>query len=256
MNDFRDEEFKVCTWDVDQEDRLTLAAAFNFCQETAGYHAREIGVGVEKLRESGLAWVLSRMSLALDERPVWGSRIVVRTWPQGWDRLFALRGYQVLTPEGRVVGRGMSAWIVLNMTTLRPQRPGVIDVPIPDVSGLEGLAGGARGIDPRVLTGARTMRRAVYSDIDHNGHMNNARYVQWIQDVLPMDALLAAEALRLDINYLAETRLGDTALMSFVETGDVRTPSFHVEGAHEGTGKPCFRALLSVRTGSEGPPRS
>jgi medium-chain acyl-[acyl-carrier-protein] hydrolase len=249
MNDFRDEEFKVCTWDVDRADRLTLAAAFNLCQETAGYHAQEIGVGVEKLRESGLAWVLSRMSLALDERPVWGSRIVIRTWPQGWDRLFALRGYQVLTPEGRVVGRGMSAWVVLNMATLRPQRPGVIDVPIPETSGLEGLADGARGIAPRDPGGARTLRRAAYSDMDHNGHMNNARYVQWIQDILPMDALLAADALRLDINYLAEIRPNDAALMSFEETGDVRAQAFHVEGVHEGTGKPCFRALLSTARG-------
>jgi medium-chain acyl-[acyl-carrier-protein] hydrolase len=246
MKDFRDEDFRVCTWDVDQADRLTMAAAFNFCQEVAGNHAREIGTGTEKLRESGMAWVLSRMSLTLDERPGRGARVTVRTWPQGWDRLFAMRGYQVLAPEGRVIGRGMSAWVVLNMATLRPQRPSVIGVTIPQNTALEGLADGARGIEPRADTGAQTGRRVGYSDIDYNGHANNARYVQWIQDVLPMDALLSAEALRMDINYLAEARPGDTALISYAEAGDGAAPAFHVEGVHEGTGRPCFRAVLTI----------
>ena len=58
----REEPFTVCTWDVDQADRLTMAAAFDFCQEVAGNHARALGVGAEILRDKGFAWVLSRMS--------------------------------------------------------------------------------------------------------------------------------------------------------------------------------------------------
>jgi acyl-ACP thioesterase len=40
--------------------------------------------------------------------------------------------------------------------------------------------------------------------------MNNARYVQWIQDMLEPGVLGRAQAMRLDINYLREVKLGET----------------------------------------------
>ena len=33
----------------------------------------------------------------------------------------------------------------------------------------------------------RVSRQVVYSDLDRNGHMNNARYLDWTQDLLPSD---------------------------------------------------------------------
>jgi medium-chain acyl-[acyl-carrier-protein] hydrolase len=242
----KDQEFRIFTADADRADKLTLAAAFNYCQEAAADHARELGCGAEQLRESGMAWVLSRMSLALDERPGWMGRVVVRTWPRGWDRLFAIRGFQLLTPEGRVIGSGRSAWLLLRMDSLRPQRPSALGAPVPENLELPILEDGARAIERRTDTGAPMAFRAGYTDIDYNGHVNNARYIRWIQDALPMDALLRADALRLDINYLAETRQGDVALVSYAGAGDGKAPAFHVEGVLEASGTPSFRALLTV----------
>jgi len=54
------------------------------------------------------------------------------------------------------------------------------------------------------------LRRACYSDIDYNGHVNNTRYIQWIQDVLEPEILEKAKQIRLDINYLSEVRYGET----------------------------------------------
>ncbi|MGA2976221.1 MAG: acyl-ACP thioesterase domain-containing protein [Spirochaetia bacterium] len=242
----REEHFRICTWDVDQADRLTMSAAFNYCQEAAGNHARELGNGTEKLRALGLAWVLSRMSLVLDERPGWGVQIAARTWPRGRDRLFAIRDYQLLAKEGRVIGRGRSAWLVLDLTSFKPRRLESLSFTIPENHEMDGLVDGVKSIESRKDMGPSIARLAAYSDMDYNGHVNNARYVQWIQDVLPVEALLKAESLRLDINYLAEVKPGEKACIAFVQTENGRNPSFHVEGTHESTGKPCLRAVLSV----------
>jgi hypothetical protein len=40
--------------------------------------------------------------------------------------------------------------------------------------------------------------------------MNNARYVQWIQDIIEPGALARAKTMRLDINYLSEVKAGET----------------------------------------------
>jgi len=242
----REETFTICTWDVDQSDKLTMSSAFNFCQEVAGNHARALGVGAEVLREKGFAWVLSRMSLSLEERPGWGARIVVRTWPRGKDRLFAIRDYQLMTPDGRLFGSGRSAWILLNTTSLRPQRVESLGVEIPDNPGLDALPDGAKGVEARTGLQARGDRRAGYSDIDYNGHVNNARYVQWIQDILPIQALLAAPSLRLDINYLAEVRPDERAFLSMAEITNDVPAGFYAEGTLADGTTPCFRARLSL----------
>jgi hypothetical protein len=53
-------------------------------------------------------------------------------------------------------------------------------------------------------------RRAVYSDVDYNGHVNNTRYIQWIQDIMDPAILEQCERARLDINYLGEVKSGET----------------------------------------------
>lgn len=242
MPHVREEPFTICTWDVDQADKLTMAAAFNFCQEVAGNHARALGVGAEILREKGFAWVLSRMSLVIEERPGWGTRIVARTWPRGKDRLFALRDYELTTAEGRVIARGRSAWVVFNTASQRLHRIESLGVDIPDNPGMDALLDGAKSIDPREDLVVCAERRAGYSDIDYNGHVNNARYVQWIQDILPMEPQLGASSLRLDINYLAEVKHGERARMASAELEAGK--GFQVEGTLAEGGAPCFRALL------------
>jgi medium-chain acyl-[acyl-carrier-protein] hydrolase len=246
MAHLRDESFTICTWDVDQADKLTMSSAFNFCQEVAGNHARTLGVGAEVLRDKGFAWVLSRMSLALEERPGWGTRIIARTWPRGRDRLFALRDYQLMTPDERIFARGRSAWILLNTTTLRPQRVEALGVDIPDNPGMDALLDGVKSVEGRDDCAVRGERRAGYSDIDYNGHVNNARYVQWIQDILPIQPLLNAASLRLDINYLAEVKPDERASLSMVEFGSGGPSGFYVEGALGDGGTPCFRAQFSL----------
>ncbi|PKL07654.1 MAG: acyl-ACP thioesterase [Spirochaetae bacterium HGW-Spirochaetae-7] len=211
MNETFEERFKVCTWDVDQSDRLTIAAACNYFQEAAGHHASVLGVGSEFMKANGIVWILSRMSAELGSRPGSGARLTVRTWPRGTDRLFAIRDYELRNEAGAVVGRGRSAWLIVDGASFRPRRPEAIAAGLPTNVGLEALPGGAQAI--KAAKGlARTGDRAVaYSDLDSNGHMNNARYVQWIQDALDPDELAGASGIRLDLNYLVEMKIGSSA---------------------------------------------
>jgi hypothetical protein len=81
---------------------------------------------------------------------------------------------------------------------------------LPLNEGLDALADGGKGLDTPQGMERAAERTAAYSDIDFNGHMNNARYVQWIQDILEPGALAQAQTMRLDINYLNEVKAGET----------------------------------------------
>ncbi len=254
MNETFEERFKVCTWDVDQSDRLTMAAVYNYFQEAAGHHASVLGVGSAFMKANGIVWILSRMSAELNSRPGSGARLTTRTWPRGTDRLFAVRDYELRDAAGAVVGKGRSAWLVVDGASFRPRRPEAIAAGLPTNGGREALPGGAQVIKAAEGLEKKADRAVAYSDLDSNGHMNNARYVQWIQDALDPAELAAADGMRLDLNYLAEMKIGSAAGLWSRRLDDARaaagTGEWAVRWALEGrtaADQASFRAVLSLR---------
>jgi medium-chain acyl-[acyl-carrier-protein] hydrolase len=254
MNGTYEERFRLCTWDVDQAGKLTMAAAYNYFQEVAGNHAAALGVGAEYMQANGIVWILSRMSAVLDSRPLAGSRVTVRTWPRGTDRLFAVRDYELRDQAGAVVGRGRSGWLVVDAQSFRPRRPDAVVAGLPRNENLDSMPDGALAVPATDGLENVASRAVAYSDLDVNGHMNNARYVQWIQDTMDPGALASPSALRLDINYLAEMKPGPAATIFSrkVAPGGAWTAMHAFEGRlapdqRFPDGQPTFRAELSMR---------
>ena len=169
MSDTYEEKFRVCTWDVDQANRLTIAAAYNYCQEVAGNHASVLGVGSEYMQANGIVWILSRMSAVLDARPPHGAVLTVRTWPRGTDRLFAIRDYELRNEAGAVVGKGRSAWLIVDAATFRPRRPEALAAGLPVNEGLDALPGGAQAIAAADGLAKACDRAVSSSDLDSIG---------------------------------------------------------------------------------------
>jgi acyl-ACP thioesterase len=209
------ESFSLRFGAVDRSDRLTLASTFDFFQEAAISHAESLGVGREAMARTGQGWILSRISVFLERRPRFGETITVRTWPRGWDRLFAIRDYDIRDASDTPIVRGRSSWLILDIEKRRPLRPRAVMDTLPLNEGIDALPGGGGGLESRENLVMAGERRAVYSDIDYNGHVNNTRYIQWIQDITEPEILDRARQIRFDINYLSEVKPGEvTALLT------------------------------------------
>ena len=94
-----------------------------------------------------------------------------------------------------------------------------------------------------------TSRRAAYSDMDYNGHVNNARYVQWIQDALPAAEIEGAESMRLDINFLSELKYDNRVDLFGAPINGQGYHGYAIEGRSEGNGRidaAAFRAELRL----------
>lgn len=237
------EEFTMRFWDVDKTDRLTLSGTFDLFQEVAIVHSEQLGVGRDILTEKKQAWILSRMSVLIERRPLKGETILVRTWPRGAEKLFAMRDFDIRDKDNNTIVRGRSAWLVLDTEKHRPLRPQPLMETMPENKGMDALPDGALGIDAEPGIAQIAVRKAGYSDIDYNGHVNNARYVQWIQDIMDPGLLYGAAQMRLDINYLSEVKPGETIEMW---SGPVlsKNGTNAVEGKHADTGAAAFRAEL------------
>jgi acyl-ACP thioesterase len=243
------EQFPVGFTAVDQSDRLTLATAFDYFQEAARRHAEDLGVGRGPMVTTGQGWVLSRMSVLMEQRPHQEEAVTVRTWPRGWEKLFALRDFDIRDGSDRPMVRARSCWLIVDIEKRRPLRPQVTMEKLPLNDGLDALPGGGAGLVSREGLAKAGERRAVYSDIDYNGHMNNARYVQWIQDIAEPDTLLGGKTLRLDINYLSEVKLRETLELwtaPFAAGPDFPGSALAIEGRRPDSGQAAFRAELRI----------
>jgi acyl-ACP thioesterase len=234
------ESYPVGFTAVDESGGLTLAAVFDYFQEAAIRHAEDLGVGQGPMSALGQGWVLSRVSVLMRRRPRQTEQLTVRTWPRGWEKLFALRDFDIQDGAGEPVAVARSCWLIVDIAKRRPLRPQAAMEKLPLNEGLDALADGGKGLDMPAGAEKAAVRTAAYSDIDFNGHMNNARYVQWIQDILEPGALTRAGTMRLDINYLSEVKLGETLELWKAQNGLV----IAVEGRRGG--QAVFRAELRL----------
>jgi len=249
MQDFWETSFSLRFGDIDRSDRLTLSATFNYFQEVAINHAESIGIGRDAMAKSGQVWILSRMSVVLYRRPTYRENITVRTFPIGWEKLFALREYDIRDSSNEAIVRGSSSWIILDIEKRRPIRPQTIMEKIALNKSLATLPGGAIGIPAQENLQKIGERKALFSDIDYNGHVNNARYINWIEDIVEPELIENAVQMRLDINYLGEVKFGEitelwSSLRGTSQQKETESISYVFEGRKEG--QAVFRAELTT----------
>ena len=63
------------------------------------------------------------------------------------------------------------------------------------------------GLVPRVMENSRR-RDVCFTDLDRNGHMNNTRYMDWIDDLLPSDFHREHPIKEFTVCYHSEAREG------------------------------------------------
>ena len=178
------EPFEAHSYAVDAFGLLSAPALSGWLQEAAGRHADLLGVGVDALQDRGLTWVLARQAVVVDRPVAYGERAEVVTWPSGADRLSALRDFEVRV-AGEVRARAVTQWIVLDLATRKPVRPGSV-LPVELVEQMEHVlplhSGRPAAPEPPGLERPFTTR---YRDIDRNLHVTNASYVEWACEAIP-----------------------------------------------------------------------
>jgi len=217
------ERVRIHSHDVDFNQRATLEAICHDFLEAAWEHAEALGAGYEVLAAQKKVWVLSRLLVKIEQYPRWGESALLKTWPRPPKSIFALRDFELLNSGGGRMLGGSSAWLVLDAASRRPQR---LDKLIGKIKTLPDRM--ALGEDPAKLTpddGAGTVRLTTvvrYSDLDVNSHVNSARYIRWMLDSYPLDFHQSHSIRRLEINYVSETRGGETVSIHSLETAPLQ----------------------------------
>lgn len=199
-----EKEFEILSFQIDPNGTLRWAALADMLQEVAWKHADSRDFG-QQLFEKGFMWVLSRFHIKVFEMPSWGEHIKIKTAGRGINKLFALREFEVENRQGKIIAKAMSAWLLLDIKSKRPQRPRQV-LPFelfddnPDVSSVPDKV----NLDIELLTSKSFSVN--YSDLDMNNHVNNVSYIRWIEDFCFEKEIQFNELL---INYISEAVIGE-----------------------------------------------
>lgn len=220
--------------DVDCHRRLRTSVLFELMQEASIRHTEELGMGREMTLDRGLLWMVTLQRAEIARMPEYDERITLESWPGKTMHLLFPRYYRVLSETGETLLSASALWALVDQQTRRmvfPDRYGVT---------IEGVTTG-REIDlpspPRRAAGdVGTLFTVPYSYTDLNGHMNNTRYFDLAEDIIPA----AAEGRHLReiaVEYANEAKLGDELRVTVEADGG----AYYISGETE---KKIFRMAL------------
>ncbi|HQC52194.1 MAG TPA: thioesterase [Lentisphaeria bacterium] len=202
---FWTEPFRVRHSEANRHSVMKLETFFDYLQETAGVHADKLGVGIEYLLQHQQTWVLSKLALQINRHPTHGEEIIVKSWPSGFHKLFAVRQFDISTRDGDPIAQASSFWILLDLARLRPLRlPDALTVPLPDNHDLPTFLPPpdkmprTEAVDPLTTLVTEHM-------IDINQHLNNARYVAMANDWIARHTGANPNFSRFDVNFCSAT---------------------------------------------------
>ena len=218
-----EKEYRVHVYETGPDGKLNLYSLFNYMQDIASDHAIKLGFGRDDLMQDNRFWVLSRIYAEINKWPLWEDSIILKTWPNGTDKLFALRNYEVRYSDGRHIASGTSSWLILDRTTKKIQRPdSILSQYYPNLRTENSPIRYAAKIAAASENGRLTpLFRIKVSDIDVNLHTNNVRYLKWVYDTYNLDYIMKNDPQSAEINYLAESIFGeDIIIRTSVEGND------------------------------------
>lgn len=201
--------------------QLLLSHLGNYLLNAADYHSSERGYGVSCLNTINKTWVLSRLSVELEDTPKVYDKFYVETWVDGVLKFFTSRNFKIGDNSGRIFGYGRSMWAMIDTETRQPTdilaiQEGTIrnyidtEYPCP-------IAKPSRGKNIELSTPTRIIDTR-FSDVDMNGHVNSIKYIEHILDLWDIEWYQKHRVWRFDIAYVTEAHQGDR--LQFYSTSD------------------------------------
>lgn len=165
---------------------LRSSGLLRFAQDLAWIHSESAGFGREWYAAQQLTWLVRAIDLEVLAETAYGSELVVSTEVTGFRRFWARRRSEFHAPHGGPpTALALTDWVLLNARGTPTRVPG----PIADMFPVTGAGFAPLRLDlPVAPGGARTRRFSVRrSELDPMAHVNNAAYLDYLDEQLPAD---------------------------------------------------------------------
>ncbi|MCL2182848.1 MAG: thioesterase [Chitinispirillia bacterium] len=247
---------RITYFDLDYRGKPRLSSLLRIAGNAGDENARQLGVGYAVIAPLNMSFILQRFGLAVTRMPEYDETVTIRTWPSEIIRnTFFTRQGDMHDAAGKKLMEWNTLWILFDLKQRRIMRPAALPVELPLFSGDMGVSVQPEKIDLPAHWGApysSLLHTVRCCEVDTNMHMNSAVYGDLIDNALyavSEDGLGGGpDWARVQINYLAEAKLGDEIEIKCTREGGkfLITGNTAVRLGNENKSKTAFTALVET----------
>ena len=200
--------------DVDYNGVAKTSSILRYLQSAAQSQLTDNGMSYEKLKESGRAFILSRLKLEILRPLTAYTPITAISYPCESRGFSFLRCY-ALECDGEVVARAISAWALVDINNRSLIRVNDFNLGLPLLP-QNGLVLNRTMMPSELIdVGGYGVH---YGDVDQNMHMNNTKYPDMYSSFLPLQGKMIRS---ISINYANEASMGDKLRVQRAESNGI-----------------------------------
>lgn len=195
--------YQITTNMLDCHDCLKMSTLLDVAQEVAGDHAEELGCGFETMIKQDLIWVIVRNYVEIIKKPINFKEIKVVTYPLK-PRFVEFNRETEFYHDGELFAVSRSTWMVINIKDFSVKAPDFFKGFDDDLGYFKRRIRKLPVIEKSQLQKVKETD-VLYSMLDHNGHMNNTKYVDFYLDIFRPEFSVKT----LQIEYIKQSFLDD-----------------------------------------------
>jgi medium-chain acyl-[acyl-carrier-protein] hydrolase len=239
-------KYKIEISDADFNKHLKLSTLFSFFQETGSMAVENLGMGIDLLQQKyGVAWILIRMRVDIIRNPELNEEIVIETWQQIPQKIEFDRDYLVKDKDGKIIARAVSSWVIIDIENRKIKKSDFIIAKFPENITERAIDCKLGRIKPSGNISVAYKKVIGYSDIDFNGHLNNAKYIDYTMDCFPVENHVKYGIKSLEINYTNEALPGDSIIF-YKDISELDSNLIYIEGVNEKNNKIVFKSQVVI----------
>ena len=189
---------------------MRTSALLRYAQDVAWRHSEDLGFDRAWYADRGQWWVVRSVELRVLAPVAMGVTLRVATAVVGHRRIWARRRGEFRLPDGTLAAVASTDWVLLDERGRIVRIPGAFGVAFPNVELSDDILRVPLPAAPD--DASRVSIRVRPHDLDPLGHVNNAVYLDWIEEavVAAADAgAVPATPRRIAMEYAASAEAGD-----------------------------------------------
>ncbi|KAM7257061.1 hypothetical protein ACFE04_012802 [Oxalis oulophora] len=213
--------FVVRQFEVGADKNATIECILNQLQETAINHLRVSGVVGEEFGVSpgmlkhNLIWIVSKLTLEIDDYPCWDDVLEVDTWLRPYGKIGVQKDWTIRNLiTGKVHARARSFCMMMNEKTRRLSK-----IPEEVRDEISQIFHEKKETKPFTIEKMDKLIDAKYkkvnlkpkrSDLDMNKHVNNVKYANWMLEAIPKQVSKDYQLSTITLEYKRECGVSET----------------------------------------------
>lgn len=193
---------------LDSLGKLKIVSILNFLQDAASEHASLMGVSGFDLARKNLAWVIARYQIEIKTLPNWMDDIKIETWRTPVKNLYELRQFRITNSHALEIINARACWVMVKKENSRPVR---LSRYLPDkylTRGEETRAEDFQDLKSPLSVDYELAFKVRMHDLDLNGHVNNAIYIEWAVETMPEPLMLNHRPGKIKVAFQKESFYG------------------------------------------------